>query len=127
MGLKAQAQQEHGLRVGIDHALQARAGLGIVVPQSGADAVAVTVSAKIEDAVVVPSLTVSVRTVVPDCPGAGVTVIVRLAPDPPNTMFATGTSVGFDELPLRVKLAVGVSRSPIVRGSGPTARPMLVV
>jgi hypothetical protein len=48
---------------------------------------------------------------------AGVIVTVRLAPDPPNTMFAFGTSVVLLELPLTVKLATAVSISPTVNES----------
>lgn len=37
-------------------------------------------------------------------------------PEPPKIIFAFGTSDGFDEFPARVKLAAGVSTSPIVKG-----------
>src|SRR5262245_33805118 len=46
----------------------------------------------------------------------GVTVTVRLAPEPPKTMLALGTRVGLDELPARVRLAAAVSVSPMVKG-----------
>ena len=44
-----------------------------------------------------PSLTVTVMLAVPFWLAAGVTVTVRLAPLPPNTMFPLGTSVGLFE------------------------------
>ena len=74
-----------------------------------------------------PSLTVSVIAAVPVCPDAGVSVTVRFAPLPPKAMFAFGTSVGFDEPPLSVKLPAGVSTSPTVKLIGPTAVPAVVV
>ena len=50
---------------------------------------------------------------------AGVSVTVRLLPLPPNTIFAAGTSAGFEELPARVKLAAGVSASLAVNAIPP--------
>src|SRR5678816_4376192 len=44
-----------------------------------------------------PSLTVTVITAVPICVGDGVTVKVRLLPLPPNTIFASCNSAGFEE------------------------------
>ena len=52
----------------------------------------------------VPSLTVTVIVAVPLWFAAGVTVTVRLAPLPPKTMFASGTSVWFDEVAVTVRL-----------------------
>ena len=46
---------------------------------------------------------------------AGVTVTVRFAPEPPNTIFAFGTNVVLLELPLNVNDAAAVSTSPIVK------------
>src|SRR5262249_40881940 len=74
-----------------------------------------------------PSLTVTVTDAVPDWPATGVRVAVRLAPLPPKTMFASGSSAWFDEPPLTVRLATGVSTSPTVKLSGPTAVPGPVV
>ena len=68
-----------------------------------------------------PSLTATVMVAVPVCPPAGVTVTVRLAPLPPNTMFPLGTSVTSDELPLTVRLPAPVSTSPTVKLIGPAA------
>src|SRR5262245_61646200 len=62
---------------------------------------------------VVPSLTVNVMVAVPDWLAAGVTVTVRFAPLPPNTMLAFGTSVVFAELPETVRLAAAGSASAI--------------
>src|SRR5262249_2067228 len=69
----------------------------------------------------VPSSTVNVIAVVPNWFGAGVIVIVGLAPLPPSTMLALGTSVGFDEIPVTESDAAGVSRSPTVKPSAPVA------
>src|SRR6185436_3775274 len=84
-----------------------------------------TVRTKTSAALREPSLTVTVMVALPTWPGAGVTVTVRLLPLPPNTMLPLGTSVGLDELPLRVRLATGVSASltvkPIAGVGVPTA------
>src|SRR4051812_37942818 len=74
-----------------------------------------------------PSPTVNVIVAVPLCPAAGVNVTVRLLALPPRTMPALGTSVGFDELPLRVNPVAAVSTSPTVKPIGPTATPGEVV
>jgi hypothetical protein len=66
--------------------------------------------------VFVPSLTLTVMVAVPDFPAAGVTVTVRFAPEPPNTIFAVGTSVVDEDVPETVRLAAAVSASPIVNG-----------
>jgi hypothetical protein len=50
---------------------------------------------------------------------AGVTVTVRFAPLPPNTIFPFGTSVVLFELPLTVRLPAAVSTSPTVKLRGP--------
>ena len=78
-------------------------------------------------AVKVPSETVSVIVACPDWPATGVTVTVRLAPEPPNVTFAFGTSAWFDEEPVRVRLPAAVCASPIVTASGPTATPSVVL
>ena len=78
---------------------------------------ALTVSRKAVGVEVVPSLTDTVIVAVPVPSAAGVTVTVRLAPLPPNTMFAFGTRAVFDELPDTVRLPAGVSRSPTVKAS----------
>jgi hypothetical protein len=80
----------------------------------GASLTAVTVNTNVSVAVNVPSLTVTVIVAVPLKFAAGVTVTVRLAPEPPNTIFAFGTNVVSLELPLTVKLATAVSKSPTV-------------
>ena len=81
----------------------------------GASFTAVTVKTNVSVAVNVPSLTVTVIVAVPFWLAAGVTVTVRFAPEPPNTMFAFGTSVVSLELPLTVKDVVAVSTSPMVK------------
>ena len=78
-----------------------------------------TVSRKVSDAVFVPSLTVTVKVAVPVLSCAGVTFTVRFALDPPNTIFAVGTSVVFDELPVSVRFVRGVSVSPTVNAIAP--------
>src|SRR5437868_3895268 len=50
----------------------------------------------------------------PVLPAAGVTVTVRFAPLPPNTIFAFGTSVVDDDEPETVRLEAAVSASPTV-------------
>src|SRR5437667_276847 len=52
---------------------------------------------------------------------AGVTVTVRLAPEPPKTMLATGTKVGLEEAPERVRLPAAVCESPTVVAIGAVA------
>src|SRR5882762_2161128 len=75
-----------------------------------------TVSRNISLALFAPSLTVTVIVALPVWLAAGVMVTVRLAPEPPNTMLAFGTSVGFEEEPLTSKLPGGVSASLIENG-----------
>ena len=77
--------------------------------------------------VFVPSLTLTVMEAVPDLPAAGVTVTVRFAPEPPNTMLAVGTSVVDDDVPETVRLAAAVSASPIVNGIAAVAWPEATV
>ena len=74
-----------------------------------------TVNTKLVVAMRLPSPTVMVIVEVPLPVVAGVMTTVRLAPLPPNTMFASGTSAVFDELPASAKLPSGVSASPIVK------------
>jgi hypothetical protein len=66
-----------------------------------------------------PSFTVTVIVAVPVCPAAGVTVTVRLAPDPPNTIFALGISTGLDDAALNCRFAAATLASPTVNGTGP--------
>src|SRR5882672_6172580 len=63
-----------------------------------------------------PSFTVTVMVLVPFMFGAGVTVTVRFAPLPPNTMLFNGTSAGFDEPALNCKFAAATCASPMVNG-----------
>ena len=82
---------------------------------------AFTVSVKLVLVIFVPSLTFTVICAVPVLVPAGVTVIVRFAPLPPNTIFAVGTNVVAEEVPETVRLAAAVSASPTVNASGPVA------
>ena len=45
----------------------------------------------------------------PKAVGVGVTVTVRFASDPPNTMLLFGTRLVSEEVPVRIRLAAGVS------------------
>ena len=87
---------------------------------------AFTVKTKLVDAVSVPSLTVTVMVEVPLAPATGVMATVRFAPLPPKAMFASGTSVVFDELPASAKLPSGVSASPMVNAIGDVGVPSAV-
>ncbi len=82
-----------------------------------------TVNRKLIDAVSAPSLTVTVMVEAPLAPATGVMVTVRFAPLPPKAMFASGTSVVFDELPASVKVPSGVSASPMVNAIGEVGVP----
>ena len=66
-----------------------------------------------------PSLTPIVTTAVPDCLFAGVIATVRLAPVPPNTTLALGTSVGLELTALSVSPLAPCSASPTVRAKVP--------
>ena len=80
-----------------------------------------TVTSKVVVTGVVPSLTVILIVEVPFWLAAGVTVTVRLAPLPPNTMFALGISVVRLELPETVKDPTALSMSPTVKLNAPVA------
>src|ERR1051326_6674081 len=54
----------------------------------------------------------------PAWPGAGVTVTVRLLPEPPKRMFALGTRLVLADEEPRVRLEAGDSASPMVKGIG---------
>ena len=64
---------------------------------------------------------------VPNWFAAGVTLTVRLAPLPPNTILAFGTSVWSDDAPERVRLPTAVSTSPTVNDMGGVAVSSTVV
>ena len=78
-----------------------------------------TVSTKLVFVLNCPSLTLIVIVAVPVWLVAGLTVTVRFAPLPPNTMLFVGTSARFDEFALNVRLPTGVFTSPIVKLNGP--------
>ena len=86
-----------------------------------------TVSTNVSLVLTVPSLTVTVMVAVPDWPAAGVTVTVRLAPFPPNTMLFVGTKVRFEDALLRLRLFDDVSKSPIVKLIAPVDVPRATV
>src|SRR6266496_2246483 len=80
-----------------------------------------TTSRNVSLALFVPSLTVTVMIAFPVWLVAGATLTVRLAPEPPKTILAFGTSVGFEEEPLTAKLPGAVSASFTVKAIGPVA------
>ena len=84
-------------------------GMPVIV---GASFTAVTVTTKFVLTTYCPSLTLTVIVAVPLWLVAGLTVTVRFAPDPPNTMLLVGTSVGYDEPLLNVRLPAAVSHPP---------------
>ena len=75
---------------------------------------AVTVSSNVSLALAVPSLTVTVIVALPDWFAAGVIVIVRFAPEPPNMIPPGGTKIGFEDVACTAKSPAGLSRSPTV-------------
>jgi len=81
----------------------------------GTEAWTVSVNALL--VVFVPSLTETVMSAAPFRPAAGVTVTVRLDPEPPKTICEFGTSVVSEELPETVRLPAGVSASATVKAS----------
>src|ERR1043166_1973788 len=80
-----------------------------------------TTSRKVSLALLVPSFTVTVMIAFPVWLVAGVTLTVRLLPEPPKTMLAFGTSVGLEEGPLTAKLPGAVSASFTVKARGPVS------
>ena len=76
---------------------------------------AFTVKTKLVDAVADPSDTVIVMVAVPLWLPAGVMVTVRLAPVPPMTMLASGTTVVLLDAAVKVRPAGGESGSLIVK------------
>ena len=80
---------------------------------------AFTVRTKFVEAVSAPSLTVIVIVEVPLPPAAGVTTTLRLAPLPPKTILASGTSAAFEDVAESVKAPIAVSASPIVKAIAP--------
>ena len=74
-----------------------------------------------------PSLTVTRMVEAPDWLAAGVTVTVRLAPEPPKTTLATGTRAVSDEVAGSVRLPAGVSASPTVKATAPVGVSSLMV
>ena len=103
------------------------AGLVAIAVIVGGPTDALTVSTKLVLVVNVPSVTLVVIVEVPVCPVAGVTVTVRLAPLPPITTFAVGTSVVLEELPLTARIVGDNSASPTVNASALVAVPVAVL
>ena len=61
------------------------------------------------------SVTTIVIVAVPVCPTSGVTVTVRDAPNPPNTMFPSWTKPWSDDVPAKVNAEAADSPSPTVK------------
>lgn len=87
----------------------------------------VTVRTNESLAVRLPSETITVTVAEPVCEEAGVTDTVRLAPEPPKTMLAVGTSVTLEELPETLRAPAEVCASPIVKEIGPVVPPEAIV
>jgi hypothetical protein len=88
--------------------------VNMMIGWPGADGEPSTVTWNTLLEVAAPSLTVIVIVATPLWPETGVTVTVRLAPLPPNTMLLTGISPVADEAADTVRLLAAVSTSPIV-------------
>ena len=71
-----------------------------------------------------PSVTVTVIVAFPLCPATGVMANDLEAPDPPKTRPLLGTRAGVLLETLSVKLATGVSLSPMVMEMGFTFDPL---
>src|SRR5213594_3387623 len=82
---------------------------------------------KLFELVAWPSLTVRVMVVVPVWLVSGVMVTVLLAPEPPKTILAFGTSVWLEENPANTRSPGAVSASLIVKGMGPVEFPSVIV
>src|SRR5688572_9938446 len=76
---------------------------------------ALTVSTKLVEVVVVPSLTFTVIVLVPLSPFAGVMTRFRFAPLPPITILAFGMRVVLEDVAVTVNEPGGVSGSPTVK------------
>lgn len=83
---------------------------------------AFTVKLKEEIAEAIPSLTVMVTVPFPNRFVAGVRVIERFVPDPPNTMLEIGIKFVLEEAAVRINESGGVSTSFIVNAIGPAGR-----
>src|ERR1043166_2868701 len=93
----------------------------------GGSLIGLTVRRKFVLLVAAPSLTVMVIRETPLWLVAGVMMRARLVPLPPKTMFAVGTRVRLEEVPLTVRLAAAVSTSPIMKGITPVEVSSLMV
>ena len=87
----------------------------------------VTPSVKVVLVLAVPSFTLTVIVALPLWFAAGVTITVRFAPLPPNTMFPFGINAALLLEALIVREETGVSTSPIVNATAPVAVSSLVV
>ena len=87
----------------------------------------VTLNVKVVLLLAVPSFTFTVIVAFPFWFGAGVTITVRFAPLPPNTMFPFGISVALLLEAVIVSELSGVSWSPTVNATAPVAVSSLVV
>ena len=81
----------------------------------------VVVGVPVTTTVRLPSLTVTVMVAVPVWLRTGVTVTVRLAPEPPKTMLALGTKAPLEDAPVTIRLPGVVCASPTVKAIGAVA------
>src|SRR3954453_19749678 len=79
-------------------AVSSRVVWSVMLEIVGGSLTAVTLRTNTLSAVAAPSLTVRVIVALPNWLSAGVIVAVRLASVPANTMLATGTRPGLDEV-----------------------------
>ena len=88
----------------------------------GASLTAVTVTKNEVVVVAAPSVTLRVIVVAPLASAAGVTVTVRLAPLGLIITFALGTRAVSDEVPVTLRLPIGLSISPMVKLKAPVVK-----
>src|SRR6185369_5787276 len=86
-----------------------------------------TVSTNVSLFVACPSLTCTVIVQAPNALGAGVTVTVRLAPEPLKLMAPLGTRLVSDDEPNRESAVGRLSMSPTVKEMGPVVESSLMV
>ncbi len=91
----------------------------VIAVMVGASLTAPTAKVKVIEVTTVPSPTLIVIVVDPLSPGAGVSVTVRSEPDPAKTMLPLGTNVVTLDVPVTIRLAAGVSASPILKEIAP--------
>src|SRR5437870_9003187 len=79
-----------------------------------------TVTRKLVLALAMPSLTLTVISVLPTSCSAGTTIIVRFESEPPKRILLLGTREGLDDAAESLMLAASNRESPMLKESGPT-------